>query len=47
MKRVYSGNKYYLIYPKSLESDVSIQVFQSWLLAQRDRPEESPAKPVS
>lgn len=46
-KRVYSGNKYYLIYPKSLESDVSIQVFQSWLLAQRDRPEESPAKPVS
>jgi len=35
-KRVVSGNKYYLIYPKSLEQDENIQRFQAWLLAQRD-----------
>jgi len=35
-KQVVSGNKYYLIYPKSLERDENIQRFQAWLLAQRD-----------
>ncbi|PCJ50492.1 MAG: hypothetical protein COA74_01550 [Gammaproteobacteria bacterium] len=33
-KRVYSDNKYYLIYPKSLQQDKNIPFFQEWLLAQ-------------
>lgn len=33
-KRVYTGNKYHLIYPKSIQNDNKIQLFQEWLLAQ-------------
>ncbi len=41
-KLIYSGNKYYLIYPKSLARDKNIQLFQAWLLAQRDQLEDPP-----
>jgi len=33
-KRVYSDNKYYLIYPKIIQHNKNIQFFQEWLLAQ-------------
>ncbi len=35
-KRVDSGNKYYLIYPKGLKRDENVQAFQAWLLGQCD-----------
>ena len=33
-KRVYSDNKYYLIYPKSVQQVKNIQFFQEWLISQ-------------
>jgi len=35
-KQVYTGNKYYMIYPKSLKGDQNILHFQSWILTQCD-----------